>query len=56
MVQKEVFKKLKRKKNSVINFRRVIHYWLCLLETQVYDIVYFITQGAISNRLGVVAP
>ena len=33
-----MFKKLKKNVNSVINFRRLTHFWLCLLETQVYII------------------
>ena len=28
---------VKKNFNSVINFRRVTHFWLCLLETQVVD-------------------
>ena len=32
-----MFKKLKKNVNSVINFRRVTHFRLCLLETQVIN-------------------
>ena len=37
MFPKICVQEVKKKVNSVINFRRVTHFWLCLLETQVHD-------------------
>ena len=34
-------KKKRKNVNSVINFRRVTHFWLCLFETQVPHIALF---------------
>ena len=38
--------------NSVLNFRRVTHFWLCMLETHVIVHSYAITNSATTNMFG----
>ena len=38
--------------NSVLNFRRVFYFWLCLLETQVLVNYLSLNNNAVSKTLG----